>query len=151
MGQLANLNPSTKDSLWDLTFKIAAAVRALVTGGGSGSSGGSVANATSVSSALEASRVVVAGGSGIRCFTITGWNSKASDQWIMVFDAAAVPANGTVYPLATILAPAGYQFSFNWPGGRPFTSGVAVCNSTTAPTTKTIGSSDCLFDINYRG
>jgi len=69
----------------------------------------------------------------------------------MVFDAAAVPADGTVQPVAVLLAPAGYQFSFNWPGGRPFTSGVAVCNSSTSGVTKTIGSADCLFDINYRG
>jgi len=155
MGQLANLNPSTKDSQWDLIFKIAAALRTLVTGGGSGSSGGAVANATSKSTALEASRAVAAGASGIRCFTISGFNNRASDQWIMVFDAAAVPADGTVQPVGIILAPAGYQFSFNWPGGRPFTAGVAVCNSTTINTgtniTKTIGSADCQFDINYRG
>ena len=53
-------------------------------------------------------------------------------------------------PLAVLLAPAGYQFSWSWTAGRLFANGIYVCNSST-DVTKTIGSADCLFDINYRG
>jgi hypothetical protein len=49
-----------------------------------------------------------------------------------------------------LTAYAGLPFSFSWEGGRLFANGIAVCNSTT-PASKTIGSADCLFDINYRG
>jgi len=149
MGQLANLSPSTKDSLWDLTFKIAAALRSLVTGGGSGSSGGAVSNATSKSTAQENARLVVAGASGLRCFDICIYNNKATDQWVQVFDSASAAAEGAV-PSLVLFAPAQFQASFSWPTGRPFTAGIYVCNSST-DVTKTIGSADCLFDINYRG
>lgn len=115
-------------------------------------------NKTSTTSVLAASLVLTPStvtAQHIRCFTITGFNTKASDQYIMVFDAAAVPSNGTVTPVAVLLAPAGYQFSFNWPDGRLFANGVVVANSSTVTSggnlTLTIGSADCLFDINYRG
>jgi len=145
MGHLANLDPNTKDSQWDLIYKIAAAVRSLVTGGSAGS------NSSSSSTSLESSKVV---SGAVRGFSVSGMNTSASDQYIMVFDSATVPANGTVTPVAVLLASAGYQFSFNWNGGRSFSNGIAVCNSTTLVSggnvTKTIGSADCLFDINYR-
>lgn len=148
MGHLANLDPSTKDSQWDLIYKVAAALRSLVTGGGGGSSGGAVSNATSKSTVQENSRLVVAGASGLRLFDIQGYNNSASDQYIQVFDSASAPANGAV-PSLTILAPAQFQFGFSWATGRPFSSGIYVCNSTT-DVTKTLGAADCLFDINYR-
>jgi len=66
-----------------------------------------------------------------------------------VHDSAAAAAEGAV-PLAVLLAPAGYQFSWSWTAGRLFANGIYVCNSST-DVTKTIGSADCLFDINYRG
>lgn len=117
-----------------------------------------VPNKTSTTTVLAASLVLTpstASAQHIRLFTITGWNNKASDQYIMVFDAAALPADGTVTPVAVLLAPTGYQFSFNWPDGRLFANGVVVCNSSTVVSagniTKTIGSADCIFDINYRG
>jgi len=109
-------------------------------------------NKTSSSTALEASRVVTPStttNQHLRCFSITGFNTKATDQYIMVFDAAAVPADGQVSPMV-LTAYAGLPFSFSWEGGRLFANGIAVCNSTT-PASKTIGSADCLFDINYRG
>lgn len=109
-------------------------------------------NKTSTTAALAASLVVTPSSASalhLRLFTITGFNSKASDQYIQIHDAAALPSDTTV-PLATLLAPAGYQFSFNFPHGRLFANGICVCNSSTAAT-KTIGSADCLFDINYRG
>lgn len=109
-------------------------------------------NKTSSSTALENSRVVTPStttNQHLRCFSITGFNTKATDQYILVFDLDAVPANGAVTPLI-LTAFAGLPFAFVWEGGRLFANGITVCNSTTAAT-KTIGSADCTFDINYRG
>jgi hypothetical protein len=109
-------------------------------------------NKTSSSTALEASRVVTPSATTnqhLRCFSITGFNTKASDQYILVFDAAAVPADGGFTPLI-LTAFAGLPFSFVWEGGRLFAAGIAVCNSSTAAI-KAVGSADCTFDINYRG
>ena len=148
MGHLANLDPSTKDSQWDLIYKVVAALRSLVTGGGGGSSGGAVSNATSSSTAQQNARQVAVGANGLRLFDIQIYNNSASDQWVQVFDSASAPANGAV-PSLVILAPAQFQAGFSWPTGRPFTAGIYVCNSTT-DVTKTLGAADCLFDINYR-
>jgi hypothetical protein len=72
----------------------------------------------------------------------------SSDQYVQVFDAAALPAN-TAVPIAFQLVPAGTSVGLSWESGRVFGLGVFVCNSSTA-LTKTIGTTDCLFDINYR-
>lgn len=112
----------------------------------------SPANKSSSTIAAAASLVVTPSSTSaqhLRCFDIVGYNGSASDQYIQVFDAAALPANNTV-PLAVLSAAAGYQFAFSWTTGRLFTNGIVVCNSSTA-TTKTLGSANCLFDINYRG
>lgn len=148
MGHLSNPDPNTNDSQWDLLYKIARALRNLVTGGGGGSSGGAVSNATSASTAQENSRLVVAGADGLRLFDIQIYNNNVADQWIQVFDSAIAPANGAV-PSLVLFAPAQFQAGFSWPTGRPFTAGIYVCNSTT-DVTKTLGAADCLFDINYR-
>lgn len=100
-------------------------------------------NATTA--ALAASLVVRADGG--RLFAIDGYNGSASDQYIQVFDAAALPANGTV-PKMVMPVPAGSYFTFYWPMGKPFTTGIVICNSSTAAT-KTIGSADCLFDADH--
>lgn len=110
------------------------------------------ANKTATTSAVAASLIVTPStttNQHLRCFDIVGYNNSASDQYIQVHDTAALPANGAV-PVAVLLAPAGYQFAFTWTAGRLFANGITVCNSSTAAT-KTIGSADCLFDINYRG
>ena len=110
------------------------------------------ANKTSTTAAAAASLVVTPSsttGQHLRCFDIVGYNNSVSDQYIHVYDAAALPAEGTV-PLAVLLSAAGFQFSFSWSAGRLFANGIVVCNSSTA-ITKTLGAANCLFDINYRG
>ena len=131
MGFLNDLKPSTADSQWDLLYKIAAK------------------NATAPSSApitpaVKASSVVAG---AVRLYDVTGYNNKATDQYIQVFDSATLPADGTV-PLHILLAPANFQFSLSFASGRLFSNGIAVCNSSTA-VTKTIGAADCIIDINY--
>jgi hypothetical protein len=106
-------------------------------------SGGDLTNSTST--ALEASRVVKA--TAGKVFVISGYSS--ADQYILVFDSASLPAEGTV-PTLVIEATAGSTFGYTAPNlyGRTFSTGIVICNSSTAAT-KTIGGSTCLFDINY--
>ena len=102
-------------------------------------------NSTSV--AYEASRLVKAGPGVLTGFS--GYNSKASAQFILVFASATLPADGAV-PVLVITAPTAANFSYD-PGiyGRAFPHGVYITNSSTGPT-KTIGSADCWFDAQYK-
>lgn len=75
-------------------------------------------------------------------------NTNAAQQFIQVFDAATLPANGAVplisFPVAATSAGSVYFGSV----GRAFEQGIVVCNSSTQGS-KTIGSADCLFDAQY--
>ena len=78
-------------------------------------------------------------------FTVT--NTKASAQFVQVFDAATLPGDGAV-PLIAKSVPAGDAVGFAWLPPRRFEAGLVLCNSSTQGT-KTIGSADCLFDAQY--
>ena len=79
---------------------------------------------------------------------ITGYNSKASAQWIQLYDAASLPANG-VAPAVTITVPATSNFSIDFGRyGRRFSTGIVIGNSSTGPT-KTIGSADVYVDAQF--
>jgi hypothetical protein len=105
------------------------------------------ASLNSNSTAYENYRPVKTG-SGV-LFNVNGYNSKTSAQFIQVFDAMTLPADGAV-PVLQFQVPAQVSFSINWGGkfGRYFTNGIILCNSSTGPT-KTIGSADCWFDCQY--
>lgn len=101
-------------------------------------------NATTV--ALSAS-LVAKSTPGV-LFSITGYNDSATSQYIQVHDAASLPANGAVPILIFYVTPKS-NFSFDAPGlGRPFLNGIVVCNSSTVAT-KTLGSANCWFDVQY--
>lgn len=76
------------------------------------------------------------------------YSTKGSAQYLNVFNASALPADTAVpifsWPLA---ANNGVGFGYQ-PNGRHFTSGLVLCNSST-DATKTIGSADCFFDVQY--
>ena len=79
---------------------------------------------------------------------VSGYNSKASVQFIQIHDAAALPAD-TAIPIAVITAAATSNFAFPpWLAKYPFQLGIVLCNSSTGPT-KTIGSADCWFNALY--
>ena len=98
------------------------------------------------SPALVSSLVVCAG--ACRLYGFSGDNSKGSAQFILVFDAGAVPATGAV-PSVVVRVPASTSFSAYWGSvGRWFDRGVVLANSSTEATL-TIGSADCWFDAQY--
>jgi hypothetical protein len=75
--------------------------------------------------------------------TLQGYNSGPA-QFIQLFDSITVPANG-VAPIWVQAVAATSNFTMQVPTtGMPFTTGLAVSNSTTGPT-KTLGASDCYF------
>jgi hypothetical protein len=94
---------------------------------------------------LQAS-IVLPGHSVVQGFTV--YNTKASAQFLNVFDQATLPADGAV-PLFSWALAANSGVGFSWaPNGREFYAGLVLSNSST-DATKTIGSADCFFDVQY--
>lgn len=103
---------------------------------------------SATTNALAAS-LVVKSGAGL-LFGISGFNNNAAAQFIQIFDAETLPADGAI-PSVVIKAPANTtgNFSADWIfPGRFFSRGIVICNSSTAAT-KTIGAADCWFDAQY--
>jgi hypothetical protein len=100
----------------------------------------------SFSNGLEASHIVSAGEGRLFGFIVS--STKGSGQFIQVFDAQTLPADGAVplisIDIATVTAKA---LTFGTTG-RWFYRGIILCNSTTQGS-KTIGAADCLFDAQY--
>jgi hypothetical protein len=96
--------------------------------------------------ALAASLVAFVGQGRLMGITVS--NTKGSSQFIQVFDASSLPADAAVpiisIDIATVVAKA---IAFD-PGGRWMSRGCIVCNSSTQGS-KTIGSADCLIDVQY--
>lgn len=93
-----------------------------------------------------AASLVVKAAPGV-LYGLTGYNSKASAQFIQVHDAAALPSDAAV-PKITFTVAASSNFSIDFGRGRKFDTGIVVCNSSTGPT-KTIGSADIWVDAQY--
>lgn len=100
----------------------------------------------SSSAAYETSRVVKITPGVL--FGLTGYNSKASAQFIQLHDATLLPAEGAI-PVAVFTVAATSNFSLDFGlKGRKFDKGIVICNSSTAQT-KTIGSADIWVDTQY--
>lgn len=77
----------------------------------------------------------------------TAYSNKASSQFIQVFNLTALPADGAI-PDAVFIVQATNNLSVQWVPWRFFHVGCVICNSSTAAT-KTIGSADTFFDVQY--
>lgn len=97
------------------------------------------------SRAYEASRIVKTGPGILFGFTV--YNSNAAAQFILVFDANTVPAEGTV-PECVFSVGGASTLPVQWLPGRTFRAGCVLVNSSTGPT-KTIGAADCWFDAQF--
>jgi len=96
--------------------------------------------------ALSASIVAFTGQGRLMGFSVS--STRASGQFIQLFNASTLPADGAIplvsIDIATVTAK-GVAFD---PSGRWMTIGCVICNSTTQGS-KTLGSADCLFDVQY--
>ena len=102
---------------------------------------------TATTTTYAASLVVKA--SAGQLYTITGYNSKSTAQFIQIHDAASLPSDG-VAPKVMFYVPGTSNFAYDLGVyGRPFSTGIVICNSSTGPT-KTISASDCWFDVTYK-
>lgn len=101
-------------------------------------------NATSP--ALAKSIVVKTGIGKLFGFTVTSTNVAA--QFVLLFDAIALPANGALPVAAFNVALTNSASAYYGSVGRAFTRGIVLANSTTQGTL-TIGAADCLFDVQY--
>lgn len=103
------------------------------------------ARSNDTSAAYEASSVSKASAGVLYGFS--GYNSGPS-QWIMFFNSASVPANGTA-GVVVWFVPTLTSFSVHYgESGRTFSTGISWSNSTTSPT-KTLGSTDIFMDVQY--
>lgn len=101
--------------------------------------------ASKTTTALAASLVVKAVKGTL--YGLVGYNDRSSSQFIQIHDAASLPAD-TAVPTIVFTVPATTSFSLDYKEGREFQVGIVISNSSTAAT-KTIGSADCWFDVQY--
>lgn len=104
------------------------------------------ASGVDTTSAFEASRVIKASAGVL--YGLSGYNNKPSQQFIMIFNSATVPADTS---LPAIIITANPNSNFSWDSGtygKFFSAGISVSNSSTVPA-KTIGSGDCWFNALF--
>lgn len=98
------------------------------------------------SQALANSIIAASGQCRLLGFTVS--STRASGQFIQLFDQNTVPGNGAIPIISMdILTAAAKGVSWG-SSGRWMNNGVVVCNSTTQGSL-TIGAADTLFDVQY--
>lgn len=103
--------------------------------------------ATNASTTAYATNLVIKASAGT-LYGLSGYNSKATGQFIQLHDAASLPAD-TAVPKIVIYVQPSSPFSIDFGArGRAFGAGMVICNSSTGPT-KTVGSADIWVDAQY--
>lgn len=98
--------------------------------------------------AAAASRTVK--GSAGKLYQMFGYNSGGSDVWLFIFNAIAVPGNGSTAELFTpIKIAAGTHFALDLIRPRDFITGLTWAASSTAGTFTAAGSSTLLVSAEY--
>jgi hypothetical protein len=97
--------------------------------------------------ALVSGGVVISSGPA-RLYNLTVTSQASSDQYLLLFDAPAVPSNGAA-PVAAFKVPAGSTatIGYGW-RGKAFQNGISWSNSTTLPDL-TAGAADCYAEANW--
>lgn len=94
------------------------------------------------------SKSIVAKTGIAKLFGFTATSTNIAAQFILLFDAAALPANGAVpvagFPVVAASAAAGYWGT----AGRAFRAGIVLACSTTQGTL-TLGAADTIFDVQF--
>lgn len=97
--------------------------------------------------ALEASRVIKAGPGVL--YGLSGYNANAGTRYIQLFNSITVPADAAV-PVFTVPVATGQPYSIDFGAyGMGFTTGIAVCSSSTGPT-KTVSAADAWFTPRFK-
>lgn len=100
--------------------------------------------APAMSTALEGSHVIKATPGTLYSLVIT--NTKASAQYVMIMDAASLPADGAVTLLFPAIAVgAASTTSITLPAPLTGATGLVVSNSSTGNFSLAHGSADCVF------
>lgn len=99
------------------------------------------------SSTVLSNAIRVKSGAGLLYgFTVT--NTKASAQYILLFDRQGTLPGAGAIPDAVFVASASLSLGVAWLPPRACRQGIILCNSSTADTL-TAGSADCWFDVQY--
>jgi hypothetical protein len=108
---------------------------------------GELPNSYNSGGTLVSSGVVVSDGPA-RLYNLTVTSEDNSDQYILLFDAAVVPANGAA-AVAAFKVPAGATAGINYGSrGKAFEHGICWSNSTTLPDL-TVGAANCYAEANW--
>jgi hypothetical protein len=90
--------------------------------------------AAGTSTALEASHVFKASSGTVYSVSVT---TTSASGWLMLFGAAAAPADGAVTPIGCWPVNANAFLSVSWPTPLALAAGITAVFSTTGPFTKT--------------
>lgn len=81
-------------------------------------------------------------------FGFTVYSSKLAAQFVLLFDANAIPANGAVPLFALPVSSSNFVSTSYSDTPRSMEAGIVVCNSST-DTSLTLGSADCFIDVQW--